>query len=791
MKYLTLLLLALTATMAMGQLPPPDTDAMLFGDVKDQETGEHIPFVNIVVQGTTIGTSTDATGHYMFTDLPVGEITVVASALGYKTIRKTISTSKDQSKQIFFSMRVDAIMAEQVVVSADRNEISRKETPVIVSSITPKHLEAIESNSVADGLNYTPGLRVESNCQNCGFTQLRMNGLEGAYSQILVNSRPVFSGLAGVYGLEQIPTEMVERIEVVRGGGSAIFGGNAIAGTVNIITKDPINNTFQVSTKGSAIGIGGKGDAAYSKKLSFNGALVSDNRKAGVFIFGQHKEQDAWDANDDGFSEIVKLENTSVGFQSYYKPNDISRFSLEYHNLSEYRRGGDQLNNLEHTAKIAEMVRHNNNSGGLTYEIFTNKADYDKLAIYASAQHVNRDSYYGANEDPYGYGHTTGLTTVTGAQYVSNIKSFLKTKGTLTMGIENLSDNIYDRKLGADTVQTRTIADQMVNTIGGYTQYQMNFSRVKFLFGFRLDHYRISDEYKKAEPCTGTVFNPRGNILFDLNEKVQFRVSYSTGYRAPQIFDEDLHIEASGIRKIEHTNADDLVAETSQSFSGSVRINESFGRWDAELLIEGFYTDLQNPFVSTLTEEDTITGVTKSIRSNAIGGAKVYGTNLELTLAPSRKFYTQLGGTIQASLYDTPQEWGEDEKNTSKELTRTPGSYAYAIVNYEPSKKLSFSFSGNYTGKMYIPHLAGGNREDGSVIASESLLESENFFVMNLKAAYTTRITKQVNLEIYAGIKNILNSYQSDHDYGVNRDAGFTYGPMLPRTIYLGLKMKM
>ena len=170
-KYTFSLLFSIITICSFSQTPPAGSDAMLFGDVKDAETGEHIPFANIVVKGTTIGTSTDATGHFMFTDLPEEEITIVASALGYKSQSKIITPKENKSQELYFVLKVDAIMTEQVVVSASRNEISRKDAPVIVSAITPKHLEAIESNSFADGLNFTPGLRVESNCQNCGFRQ--------------------------------------------------------------------------------------------------------------------------------------------------------------------------------------------------------------------------------------------------------------------------------------------------------------------------------------------------------------------------------------------------------------------------------------------------------------------------------------------------------------------------------------------------------------------------------------------------------------------------------------------
>ncbi len=176
------------------------TDANIFGDV--QCNNEHVPFINITIDGTTIGTNTDATGHYRLVNMPEGTYTLRASGMGYKSTTQEVVIKANTTIEVNFRIEEDALSIEGVVVTADRNQTNRAESPVVITSISPKMLEATQSVTVAEGLNFTPGLRTETDCQNCGFTQLRMNGMEGPYTQILLNSRPVFSGLAGVYGLE-------------------------------------------------------------------------------------------------------------------------------------------------------------------------------------------------------------------------------------------------------------------------------------------------------------------------------------------------------------------------------------------------------------------------------------------------------------------------------------------------------------------------------------------------------------------------------------------------------------
>src|SRR5690606_29059345 len=175
----------------------------------------------------------------------------------------------------------DNIGIEQVVVSADRNNKSRQESSTIVNAIGAKLLQRTQSITLSEGLNYSPGLRMENNCQNCGFTQLRINGLEGPYTQILINSRPIFSGLAGVYGLELIPSNMVDRVEVIRGGGSTLYGSNAIAGTVNLILKDPINNSYEfgANTMLSGVGMDNVPSLIPDNNASFSATAVSSDIK--------------------------------------------------------------------------------------------------------------------------------------------------------------------------------------------------------------------------------------------------------------------------------------------------------------------------------------------------------------------------------------------------------------------------------------------------------------------------------------------------------------------------------
>lgn len=306
---------ALTVAQATGEDRLNDSDANVFGHVLDKKTGEHLPFINVLLKGTTIGTTTDNSGHYFLKNLPEGKFTLEYKALGYKTVSKEVSLKKGKTLEINVELEEDQIALDGVVVSANRAETSRRLAPTLVNVLDAKVFTTTNAVNLAQGLNFQPGVRVETNCQNCGFQQVRINGLDGPYTQILIDSRPIFSALSGVYGLEQIPANMIERVEVMRGGGSALFGSSAIAGTINIITKEPLRNSGELSHTLTSIG----GTSAFDNNTTLNASLVSENGKAGLYLFGQNRHRSGFDQDGDGFTELPKLKNQTVGFRSYLK----------------------------------------------------------------------------------------------------------------------------------------------------------------------------------------------------------------------------------------------------------------------------------------------------------------------------------------------------------------------------------------------------------------------------------------------------------------------------------------
>lgn len=739
------------------------TDANIVGHTVDKLSKEHLGFITIRLKGTTIGAATDATGHYNMLNLPAGDFIVVASGVGYKSVEKQVKINKGTTLELNFELEEDAVMLDNVVVSANRNETKRREASNIVNVVTGKLFDNTNSVCLAQGLNFQPGLRVENNCQNCGFQQVRINGLEGPYSQILIDSRPIFSALAGVYGIEQIPVNMIDRVEVVRGGGSALFGSNAIAGTINIITKEPMNNAMTVSN--STMFIAG---SSADINTSVNAALVSEDYQSGVSIYGSTRQREAWDANDDGFTEIGVINARNIGFRSYFKTSKQSKLTAEYHNLGEFRRGGNKLNVPAHQSDITEQTNHNINSGGIKWDYFT--PDYKhRLNVFTSAQKIKRDSYYGTGMDPNAYGVTNDLSFVAGMQYAYAMDKLLFMPADFTIGAEYNYNKLIDEQFAYE----RQI-NQKMNIKSLFLQNEWKNKQLSLLVGVRFDKHNLIEKL---------ILSPRVNLRYNPEEWINLRASYAGGFRAPQAFDEDLHLTAvGGVMQIIMLDPQ-LRPENSGSFSVSADLYRKFGRVQTNLLIEGFITDINDVFYLEEAGLDS-TGNTILMRKNG-SGASVRGVNIEAKIIPGVKFNIQGGFTLQQSLYKAPQIWSENPAlQPRREMFRSPNQYGYLTASYNPLKELTIALSATYTGTMLLKHYGVALLEDEEVWSPE-------FYDMGIRFAYDFALNKSSKLQLNGGIQNIFNSFQTDFDQGETRDAGYMYGPSLPRSFYAGLKLSL
>lgn len=738
--------------------------ASISGTVTDKSTGEPLPFTTVKLCGTSLVTITDDDGRYKFSELKPGNYTPEASYTGYTSDKRDIIISDDaQAAAADFSLSPDAFMLDQVVVTGSKSETKRRFSPTLVNVVTAKTFDLVSACSLADGLNFQPGVRVENDCQNCGFTQVRINGLDGHYSQILMNSRPVFSALTGVYGLEQIPANMIERVEVMRGGGSALFGSSAIGGTINIITRDPIENTAEVSHSLTLMGVTG---GAMDNNTTVNASVVSPNEKVGLFIYGQNRDRDGYDHDGDGFTEIATLKTETLGARAFMRTSDLARLTVEYHGTHEYRRGGDNLDLPAHQAMVAEEVDHNINALETSFDV--RDRSNNRWNIFAAMQDTRRKSYYGSEQDPNAYGRTHDLVTVAGSQWTHSFDRLWFMPAELIAGLEYNYNYLNDVTIGYDHDVT-----QCVNIYSGYLQNEWRTDRWGFLIGARVDKHSLVDN---------PIISPRANLRFNPSQNLNFRLSYSTGFRSPQAYDEDFHVAIVGGERVVTVLAPDLKHESSNSVSGSVDWYSNIGSVQTNLLFELFYTNLSDVFAIRQLDQPDEKGNAVLERYNG-DGATVMGANLEAKAVVS-DFQTQLGLTWQRSRYKVAEAWSDNpDVPAEKRMFRTPDLYGYLTMSYRPVKPLTVALSATYTGDMLVQHIAGSGTPVDVAVTTPS------FFDANLKISYEMKITDKVCLDLSAGVMNIFNAYQNDFDQGYLRDSGYIYGPSLPRSLTFSAKL--
>jgi outer membrane receptor for ferrienterochelin and colicins len=736
---LLLLILGLTQV----QLPAPSAPLCAIQGVVRDSTAEVLPGVAVSVVGAPATAVTDQRGAYCIPALPIGPHVVSFVLSGFKpsSLRATVASGAPTA----LDLTMVPVLNTSVVVTATRTMRLLDAVPVRTEVIDRNAMQAASARTLADAVEFTTGVRVENNCQNCNFSQIRLLGLEGPYTQILVDSQPVISSLAQVYGIEHLPARMIERVEVVKGGGSALYGPGAIGGVVNIIPRE-------------ARRTGGGLEARFENGASFGGGLewASRDRETTITSFVQHDSVGARDVDDDGFTEISRRDLTAVGVRAARMALDgRARLTVDVARIGEDRRGGDQLDRAPHEAQIAEWIdsRRTSASAGW-YHGIGKRLDY---RVTVAAADTHRDSYYGTGQDPNAYGETSSQLGLADAQ----VNHYLG-KHTLSWGGQVSRDRIID----AQPAYGRNLDSTAVGR-GLFTQHDWTIGRGwQLLSGARVDWHSAL-----ARP----VLSPRVALMISPYEALDIRVAIAQGFRAPQLFDEDLHLSsvAGDVRIIEIDPK--LRDERATSMTAGVEWKPTVGPGQALFEANVFSTRLTHRF--HLIERDRPeTSMVEMLRTN-LGGARVSGVELNAGWGIGDDLIIQGGVVAQRARFDQAEpDFG------SRDFFRTPRLYGNGTVRWNTHGGWEL-FSGlRVTGPMKAPHYAG-------YIDADRLETTSSFLTVDASIGRRIKLDDR-SLVITLTGRNLTDSFQPDLDRGPLRDASYVYGPRFPRSLGVGMRVE-
>jgi outer membrane receptor for ferrienterochelin and colicins len=715
------------------------------GIVKDQQ-GFPVPGVKIVLEPTKNVETTDDSGQFCFVSRDGGE-RLVAKMPGFADEQYRINPSDPDPIEV--NLIIAPTFHNEVVVSATRTQQRLDDVPVRIDLVKQEIIEITGANVLADALEFTTGVRIESNCQNCNFTQARVLGLEGAYSQILVDGQPLISSVAQVYGIEQIPTRMLDRIEVIKGGGSAFFGAGSVAGAINIIPRRPHRTGGLVENRQEWMD--GQPNHSHHAFVDY----VSKGKTTYLTLFGQVDRMKPIDFDGDGYTEIGKRSFEAVGARiNRYFLRNAAEFTLDFSQIHEYRRGGNRLEFPEHEADIAESIASLRTTVSASWNHTLSSALGYRLSW--SLANTNRDTYYGAGRDPNAYGETDNPLIIFDAQMNHYFQNHM-----VSWGVQHSSDYLNDSQPGYDRH-----TDAVYRNTGIYAQDSWSFSDDwEALYGLRMD---------KHSEVAPTILSPRVALKWSPISSFNIRGTFARGFRAPQVFDEDLHITQVGGEGAVIRNAGNLKHESASSYMLGAEWTPSFGIHNSLFEVNAFYTDISDLF-KVVDDDDPSTEDREFTRTN-FGEAKIYGVEVNLGYALGSRFKVEGGFVFQRGRYAQP-----DPDFGSCEFFKTPKGYGNLTVVWKQPGLGEFFFGLRYTGSMRLPHYAG-------YIEADRLEKTNPYTVIDANFNREIPFMENIHLIFSMGVKNLTNAYQDDLDQGPDRDAGYVYGPRFPRTFSSSLK---
>lgn len=664
-----------------------------------------IVFASVALKNTPIATYSDSLGKYTLTNLPSGKQTLLVYAIGYNTLEKTI-TIPLSSSHLDIKLVENATELKEVVVSGTMKEVSKLDSPVPVEVYTANFFKSNPTPSIFESLQNINGVRPQLNCNVCNTGDIHINGLEGPYTMILIDGMPIVSGLSTVYGLTGIPQSLIERVEIVKGPASTLYGSEAVGGLINIITKKPLDAPVFSADIFSSNWRDVNMDLGIRSSMGKNVQSL-----LGINYFNY---QNPVDNNKDGFTDVTLQNRISVFNKWNISRKNQKTFTLAARYNYEDRWGGDMRWNSTFRggdSLYGESIYTNRWECYGTYQLPTT----ENIRFSVSANGHYQNSYYGTT-------FYDAQQTILFGQLTWN-KQITLTQD-LMVGLTHRY-TYYDDNTPAtatfDSLQVKNYPSKILLP-GLFIQNEISLRpRHTLLLGLRYDYNSIH----------GNVFTPRFNYkVASKNEKNILRLSSGSGYRVANVFTED-HAALTGARQV--VFADALKPET----SWNVNLNFVKKMCSTKGVFVGldataFYTYFSNRIIPDYTTDPN-----KIIYSNLNGHAISQGLSLNIDVA------FQNGLKILAGMTAMDVNFTDNGITQRQLLTeRYTGVWS---VGYKFKKVgLSIDYTGNIYGPMLLPLL--GDLDDRA--ASSPIWSLQNI-QLTQKLKY--------GIEIYGGVKNLLN----------------------------------
>ena len=686
----------------------------------------------------------------------------------------------------------EVLKLEEVVVTGTKTERKLKDTPVRTEVLTAQDIEDKGAINLYQILEGVPGVRVEQQCSYCSFTVVRMQGLEAGHVQVLIDGQPIFSGLAGVYGLDQIPASNIERIEIVKGAGSALYGSSAISGVINIITRKPTSNPeLTLKTEWGQHN---------SNVYSLNASIAGENKD--IMLTAQKSTADEIFVDDENkaqidggvrFTDRVRTDNISIGARvNFYDLTGNDKLSFTGRTINESRKGGEGEGVFENPfAEGSEHIASKRQEVTLGWQ-----KDFDlsnSLGInFAFATH-NRNAtndtfvgdYLATHDDEYPPSNILHPYMADENLYVMDIcyAHPLGEKNKLLAGVQYNYNNLTEEGMYVNlesSTSYKSESEKSATEIGFYIQDEFKpTAKLELVFGARYDSHNSEDTFAGSAKVgledvkveyDETTINPRCALKYEINPGNILRTSVGTGFRVPYGFSEDLHL-CSGSPRVYKSG--ELKPEKSVSFNlGWDQIYEEYS-----LSINFFRTNLEKK-ISFADADEEVANLGYDYQWENIGDAYTQGIELGLGIEMIKDFDIDFNFTYTDAQYeDKRDDWeGTTYYDDSQYISRVPQTTAGVKLAYRP-EGWSFIWDANYTGSLYIDYC---NEEDE---VENEIKHTKGFVVNNVK------VSKEISegVILVAGAKNLFDYIQDDKRPA---DAAFMWAPYTGRIIYGGMEVK-